>query len=63
MPISFGGDVLREVLDCRSYFNYQHPKKKEKAKKEFEAYDHSKTGFIHIDDASSALIGKFFIRN
>jgi len=36
---------------------------KEKAKKEFEAYDHSKTGFIHIDDASSALIGKFFIRN
>ncbi|CBY07014.1 unnamed protein product [Oikopleura dioica] len=29
---------------------------KEKAKKEFEAYDHSKTGFIHIDDASSALI-------
>ena len=31
---------------------------KEKARKEFEAYDHSKTGFIHIDDASSALIGK-----
>jgi len=29
---------------------------KEKARKEFEAYDHSKTGFIHIDDASSALI-------
>ncbi|CAG5103086.1 Oidioi.mRNA.OKI2018_I69.chr1.g608.t1.cds [Oikopleura dioica] len=29
---------------------------KEKAKKEFDAYDHSKSGFIHIDDASSALI-------
>ena len=36
---------------------------KEKAKKEFEAYDHSKTGFIHIDDASSALIGKLFSKN